>query len=277
MFSPCASCKKMLLRSSSTPILNSWIPNAKESSSPELETLHQIQRSKSITLTASSPTPQFSPPQNDDSFKIMTRALSETDLRSCTVPPLPKKRLSNTFISGVAVAEEDEIGTAALDCSLFSNSGLASEEGDARVMVGGGVYGGGGKICGGGGSGSNGGSGDGRWESNNNGNDNTDVYYQKMIEANPGNPLLLSNYARYLKEVRADFVKAEEYCGRAILANPNDGNILSIYVLASYARFLWDAEEEEEEDEEGEDMTKTAAPIYFHGFSSGPSPIAAAS
>lgn len=30
----------------------------------------------------------------------------------------------------------------------------------------------------------------------------TDLYYNLMIEANPGNPLLLSNYARYLKEVQ---------------------------------------------------------------------------
>lgn len=30
----------------------------------------------------------------------------------------------------------------------------------------------------------------------------TDLYYNLMIEADPGNPLLLSNYARYLKEVQ---------------------------------------------------------------------------
>jgi len=29
----------------------------------------------------------------------------------------------------------------------------------------------------------------------------TDMYYQSMLEANPGNPLLLSNYARFLQEV----------------------------------------------------------------------------
>ena len=28
-----------------------------------------------------------------------------------------------------------------------------------------------------------------------------DVYYQKMIKADPGNPLLLGNYAKFLKEV----------------------------------------------------------------------------
>lgn len=32
--------------------------------------------------------------------------------------------------------------------------------------------------------------------------ESTDQYYQKMIKHNPGNALLLGNYARYLKEVR---------------------------------------------------------------------------
>ena len=105
-----------------------------------------------------------------------------------------------------------------------------------------------------------------------------------MIQANPGNGLLLANYARFLKEVKADLEKAEEYCGRAILANPNDGNALSLYgeliwqtqkdaarartyfdravksdpddchVLASYARFLWDAGEEDENEGEEDEL-----------------------
>lgn len=127
------------------------------------------------------------------------------------------------------------------------------------------------------------------------GSDITETYYQKMIEANPGNPLLLGNYAKFLKEVKGDFDKVEEYCGRAILANPNDGNVLSFYadliwqnqkdapraqtfdqavktspddsfVLASYAKFLWDAEEEDEEKEhtDGEEQSHFLPSHFLH-------------
>ncbi|MFQ6642956.1 hypothetical protein Gotur_018441 [Gossypium turneri] len=110
-----------------------------------------------------------------------------------------------------------------------------------------------------------------------------DDYYQNMIKTYPGETLLLANYAKFLKEVRGDLVKAEEYCERAVLVKPDDGEVLSMYgdliwtnhkdearaqsffdravqaspndchVIASYARYLWDAEEEEEKKGKGEE------------------------
>ncbi|CAL5444108.1 unnamed protein product [Camellia sinensis] len=163
---------------------------------------------------------------------------------------------------------------------VLSNAELwvdADHEKGPQTVVAGSGGGGGGRICGGGG-----GAGGGRGLEGGDGfsgYDGTEAYYQKMIEANPGNALLLGNYAKFLKEVRGDLAKAEEYCGRAVLENPNDGNAMSLYadliwqtkrdahraenyfdqavkadpddcyVLASYARFLWDTEEEEEEEE----------------------------
>ncbi|KAM7262523.1 hypothetical protein ACFE04_000206 [Oxalis oulophora] len=211
----------------------------------------------------------------------MTRSLSETDLKSIGVvfkrEPVNTNRVMHGF--DVSVCEE----LLETECKMDN------------VLVEGGIgngSGGGRKICGGRGGGEN------------NADDRTDLYYRKMIEANPENGLLLSNYAKFLKETRADLVKAEEYFRRAILANPNDGNVLSMYadliwdnhkdasransyfdqavkaspddsyVLASYARFLWDTEEDEEEDyQEVDGMNEMSPPSFFRQVS----PLAAAS
>ncbi|EFH43506.1 hypothetical protein ARALYDRAFT_491493 [Arabidopsis lyrata subsp. lyrata] len=99
------------------------------------------------------------------------------------------------------------------------------------------------------------------------GGGNVDGYYEEMIQRYPGDTLLLSNYARFLKETamlsengrdgellsmygdliwknHGDGVRAHSYFDQAVQFSPDD-----CHVLASYARFLWDAEEEEEEEE----------------------------
>ncbi|MFS7917158.1 putative tetratricopeptide-like helical domain superfamily [Helianthus anomalus] len=231
----------MLLRSSSNPALNSWLQqqNPILLSSPEPDFIHKNFRSPTLSLHSS-----------NDSPKKIARSSSESDLVSFSVS---KRRNSlsgaSSLLSSVSVEEDveaEEIESKGL--LLFSSSGLDVDE---AVVVDGG-----------------GGGGDG-----------TDGYYMNMIETDPGNSLILANYAKYLKEVRGDVLKAEEYCSRAILANPNDGTALSMYaeliwethkdasrarsyfdhavkaspddcyVMAAYARFLWDADEDEEEEE----------------------------
>ncbi|KAI8019824.1 hypothetical protein LOK49_LG04G01155 [Camellia lanceoleosa] len=176
----------------------------------------------------------------------MTRAMSETDLRELSV----SKRRS--LLPAIAVAEEEEerekgfdSRSDSLDRVLFLGSGLdeivVDEECDVvgvrdwklgGVVVGGGAgYGGGGSLTrggggrggggGGGGGGSGGGDGDGSsryWDSNR-GNNITEEYYQKMIDAYPGDAVLLSNYAKFLKEVLdckkvawPNSVTEEKYC-----------------------------------------------------------------
>ncbi|OVA06511.1 Tetratricopeptide repeat-containing domain [Macleaya cordata] len=312
----------MLLRSSSASILDSWIPHTKESS-PEPELIPQIPRSRSINLTSST---NLIPP-SEDSMKKMTRALSESDLWEFSVPPKRKSfDMTSIGFSSVDVeeVEEQDLGIKASLTRLFSSSGLdeSVEEGCIAgvketvltpLIDGGAMGNNGGRFCGGGRGGGRGGrSEDGDDEDfgsdSNHGNDGIETYYEKMIEANPGNPLLLGNYAKFLKDVRGDIVRAEEYCGRAILANPGDANVLSLYadliwqthkdasraksyfdqavqaapddcfVLASYARFLWDAEEEDDDEEEVEEHGRNnhhAVPTnnIFHGTP----PVAAAS
>ncbi|KAE8729528.1 equilibrative nucleoside transporter family protein [Hibiscus syriacus] len=271
----------MLLRSASTPLINSWIPHSKEPS-PEPESSPLISRTRCVSFRVPC---SVSFGSYDESRRRMTRADSETDLRmtgSEAVPKMGKVKQN----SGVFVEEEEEVEREEAGFQWRRTASLTVEE-----------------ECGLSGGGDGGGSStdDNEWSSwdSNNGNDGTELYYQKMIEANPGNSLLLDNYARFLKEVRRDYVKAEEYCGRAILANPNDGNVLSMYadliwetrkdssraetyfdqavkaapddcyVLASYARFLWDAEEEDDEEESEQS--------FINGVPSMPPPLTAAS
>ena len=84
----------MILRSSSTPILNSFLPYSRDSSS-EPEIVHQVPKARSITLSAS----LTSFLTFDDSPKKMTRVLSEADLRDLSVL-LPKMKLFNPLFIG---------------------------------------------------------------------------------------------------------------------------------------------------------------------------------
>ncbi|KAK9923129.1 hypothetical protein M0R45_031562 [Rubus argutus] len=312
----------MLLRSSSTPILNSWLSHSKDHQ-PEPEPLLHLPRTRSVNLSSLHTLVV-------DPTKKTTQFLVESDLQNppikpnkkTPIPQIKRKQSKNRAKEGKEQEEELKLIPMSSSSStqrLFSSSGLGEKLMDDEacgvgkkesvlqtLTGGGGVRSNGGKICGGGGGskGSDGGDQSGFFENNNNNNhgiNNTDAYYQKMIQADPNNPLLLSNYAKFLKEVRGDYDKAEEYCGRAILANPNDAHVLSTYadliwktekdaqraenyydqavkaspddsyVLASYARFLWDAEEDEEEDEgnervqHGTDHSQTSSSNFFHG------------
>ncbi|BAF19939.2 Os06g0606700 [Oryza sativa Japonica Group] len=170
----------------------------------------------------------------------LCRATSEGDLMAAvSARPRALSVASSASISVEEEVEEEEeeeedvLGAAVPLRRLLTSTGLDADtgrgrEGDAAVVeegVGGG--GGGRKVCNGGGGGS-GGKGDG-------GRRDADAHYRRMIQADPANPLLLGNYARFLKEVEGDAARAQEYCERAIVANPGDGD-----ALALYAGLVWE-------------------------------------
>lgn len=267
----------MLLRSTSTPILKASSCNHQKPSEPELTFRLPTGRPFSLNVSSSS---TLSDTEEKKKKKKISVTSSENGVRELLKP---KRRLSSKGSSLILIQgpkdkereeEEERYDADHQVCdktsplqSVWSCSGGAGSGGD------------------GGGGGDGGRDGCGDWGQ---GRESLDGYYQRMIEAHPGDALLLGNYARFLKEVQRDAEKAEEYCERAILAKrrddeptDGDGDVLSLYgdliwtthkdgpraqsyfdqavqsapgdcyVLASYARFLWDAGEEEEDDDGG--------------------------
>lgn len=163
----------MLLRSSSTPVLQSLLPEAAECF---------------LQITPKSRSCSF----DHDRIKKISRNLSESDLTIRGTSTCIYARLLVPVEDDIAEEDEAEMG-----CKV----------GDAEAVVGG--SGGDWSGVGAGGWGSGYGDGDGDddggygwcWDANN-GNTSMDLYYEKMIETNPRNSMLLSNYAVYLKEVR---------------------------------------------------------------------------
>ena len=117
-----------------------------------------------------------------------------------------------------------------------------------------------------------------------------DAQYKRMMDEQPGDALFLRNYAQFLHEVKGDARRAEEYYSRAMLAEPSDGEIMSQYaklvwevhrdqdrsltyfhksvqaaphnsnVLAAYASFLWEQDDDDDDDlGEGEQDVAVAA------------------
>ncbi|KAL1148398.1 hypothetical protein V6Z11_A10G123500 [Gossypium hirsutum] len=101
-------------------------------------------------------------------------------------------------------------------------------------------------------------------------------YHTRMVQENPGNPSVLSNYARFLHQSKGDVEGAKEYYLQAIQGDPRNGETMSQYakliwdshrdhdkashyfeqaveanpensnILAAYASFLWETEEDED-------------------------------
>ncbi|KAH7282533.1 hypothetical protein KP509_35G034900 [Ceratopteris richardii] len=66
--------------------------------------------------------------------------------------------------------------------------------------------------------------------------DRTDLTYQEEIRMDPGNPLLLANYAQFLHLVRHHNARAESFFRRALAAAPDGADA---DVMAKFANFLW--------------------------------------
>ncbi|KAI4372389.1 hypothetical protein MLD38_010627 [Melastoma candidum] len=208
----------------------------------------------------------------------LRRVMSENDV---TAAGRRRGAMSQSCSSGSRQKEKDDqlsIWSMTFETEKFSQIRMVDGVPSEMIEFQGGGYGDGFKD----------GSGYGRGSGSDDGSKLGD-YYEKMLRTNPGDPLLLRNYARYLHEVEGNTERAEEYYGRAILADPEDGEVLSMYakliweaqgdgeraksyheraasampdncvVLGSFAKFLWESMEEEEEEAEMRGESDTTA------------------
>lgn len=263
----------MLLRSYSTPILDSLLPSS-SSSTPHYSASpnhRHLQKNPPFLSSSSS----FHG-RNIQENTIIRRATSDGNLDIIPSFSLFKSKDNKKD------DEEDGIGKGFSFMGWFQNLKLVKK--NSVGSNGGGD--GGGENCDlplflargigidriGSGLLNAGGCGDGS------GGERSDVenYYRKMVEEDPSNALFLRNYAQFLYQSKGDTRRAEEYYSRAILAEPGDGEILSQYaklvwelhndterassyfqqavratptdshVLATYANFLWETEDDDD-------------------------------
>ncbi|KAJ0914092.1 putative tetratricopeptide-like helical domain superfamily [Helianthus annuus] len=73
----------------------------------------------------------------------------------------------------------------------------------------------------------------------------TEEYYGRAILASPGDGELLSLYGKLIWEVHGDGERAQHYFDQAVSASPDD-----CMVMGSYAQFMWEVEEDEDIEEE---------------------------
>ncbi|KAJ4773456.1 Tetratricopeptide repeat (TPR)-like superfamily protein [Rhynchospora pubera] len=202
--------------------------------------------------------------------KVLRRARSEADLIGTGSRPAP--------LMSLPIQEDEENAMADLKTRAFTVQGMTmiTEEEPVKGMKEEerDVFGGG---MGKGDDGNRGGKG-GRGSGDQSENRRIHDRYKELLRSDPGNPLLLRNYGKFLHEVEGDVKGAEECYGRAILASPGDGEVLMLYgmlvwenygdkeragaylqrateasphdcmVLAAYAKFLWEIGDEEDED-----------------------------
>lgn len=125
-----------------------------------------------------------------------------------------------------------------------------------------------------------------------------EVYYKRAIDEDPGNFMILKNYAQFLYQCKKDLVRAEEYYSRAILADSVDADTISQYgklvwelhgdheraltyiehaanmdqnnsfVQAAYAAFLWETGEEDEVDEDNRAPEFRGLPVHVGSLAS---------
>lgn len=174
----------MLLRSSSTPILNSCLHHSRDSS-PEPE-FHFLQRTISVSFNSSF-----------HSVSSFDESASKKVINGSHVKPPRHHSCKQQQCKSEKEQQEEEAKPRSRIERLFSSSGL----GDIPVKEWPGLQ----TLVEGGGSGGGRGGGGRRSDEDpdNDGSEfySTDAYYERMISADPGNSLLLGNYAKFLKEV----------------------------------------------------------------------------
>lgn len=167
----------MLLRSYSAPIPSSFLPHSMESSS-EQELNHHLPR------TLASPRHKKTAPLLKNHHQ---EEIEQKFHKKKTTPSMRELFSSSSLDKQVLYHDEGGKKVGKLQTLVMGGGGMGCD---------------GGSICGGcNGSGRDSGGGNGNGWENNYGRDETDAYYQNMIEANPNNSLLLGNYAKFLKEV----------------------------------------------------------------------------